>query len=177
MKVRAMLSGFVVVLLLGAEDKPTLKEFAPKEGGFSVRVPGDMKETVKKVKAPDGKDEVQRMYTFSPAPTTVYLILERDMAALANAKPATIQAALENSRKAAEESLKGKLLSEKKITLGKHPGLEFQVESAKLGVYRSRIYIADGRMYQVTVMGPKEVATSPTADEFLKSFKLVEKKE
>jgi hypothetical protein len=173
MKLRPLLSGLAVVLLLGAEDKPTLKEFTSRAGGFSVRVPGDMKETVKNVNAPGGKTEVQRTYLYAPSPAAVYLILDRDMSALAKANDATIQTALENGRKAAEKSLNGKLLSEKKVTLGKYPGLEFQIESAKLGIYRSRVYIADGRMYQVTVMGPKDFANSKTADEFLQSFKLV----
>ncbi len=172
MKIRALLSGLAVVFLLGAEDKPTLKEFAPKDAGFSVRVPGDMREAVKKVKGPGGKDEVQRTYTYAPNPSTVYLILDREMPALAKANAATIQTALENGRKAAEKSLNGKLLNEKKLSLGKYRGLEFQIESAKLGVYRSRVFIVDGRMYQVTVMGPKDAATSRTADEYLESFKL-----
>jgi hypothetical protein len=170
-----LLSGLVVVLLLGAEDKPTLKKFTSEEGGFSVQVPGDMKETVKNIKAPGGKEEMQRTYTYAPNPNTVYLILARDMAALKNASPETVNMALENGRKAAEQSLKGKLLNEKKLTLGKYPGLEFQIESAKLGVYRSRVYIVDGRMYQVTVMGPKDVVTSKTADEYMQSFKLEKK--
>ena len=174
MKARALLSGLAVVLLLGAEDTP-LKEFAPKEGGFSVRVPAEMKEAVKKVKGPGGKDEVQRTYTYAPNPSTVYLILDREMPALAKANAATVQTALENGRKAAEKSLNGKLLNEKKVTLGKYQGLEFLIESAQLGFYRSRVYIVDGRMYQVTIMGPKDVATSKAADEYLQSFKLREK--
>jgi hypothetical protein len=175
MKLRAMLTGLAVVLLLGADDPPTLKEFAPKEGGFTVRAPGDMKESVKKVAGPGGKDEVQRTYTYAPNPNTVYLILDREMPALAKATAATVQTALENGRKAAEKSLGGKLVKEKKVTLGPHQGLEFLIETAKQGFYRSRIYIADGRMYQITVMAPQDVATSKTADEFLESFKLREK--
>jgi hypothetical protein len=176
MKVRPLLSGLAVVLLLGAEDKPTLKEFTSREGGFSVQVPGEMKETVKNVKSPGGKNEVQRTYTYAPSPNTVYLLLDRDMAALKKADAETVAKALDNSRKAAEQALKGKLLGEKKVTLGKHPGLEFQIESAQLGVYRSRVYIADGRMYQITVMGPRDVVTSKTADDYLQSFKLLDRK-
>jgi hypothetical protein len=175
MKVRPLLSGLAVVLLLGADDPPKLKDFTPKEGGFSARVPGDMKETVKTVKGPGGKDEVQRTYAYAPNPSTVYLILDREMPALAKANAETVKLALENGRKAAEKSLNGKLLNQKKVSLGKYQGLEFLIESAKQGVYRSRVYIVDGRMYQVTILGPKDVATSKTADEYLESFKLREK--
>ena len=56
-----------------------------------------------------------------------------------------------------------KLLNEKKVTLGKYQGLEFLIESAQLGFYRSRVYIVDGRMYQVSLTAPKEFVTSPAA--------------
>jgi hypothetical protein len=175
MKARALLTGLAVLLLLGADDPPALKEFAPKDGGFTVRAPGDMKETVKTVKGPGGKDEVQRTYTYAPNANTVYLILDREMPALARANAATVQMALENGRKAAEKSLSGKLIDSKDVKLGEHQGLEFLIDSAKQGYYRSRIYIVNGRMYQVTIMAPKDVATSKTADEYLESFKLKEK--
>ncbi len=175
MKLRALLTGLAVGLLLGADDPPTLKEFAPKDSDFTVRAPGDMKETVKKVSGAGGKEEVQRTYTYAPNPSTVYLILDREMPALAKANAATIQTALENGRKSAEKSLDGKLIEEKKVKLGEHQGLEFLIESAKQGFYRSRIYIVRGRMYQVTILGPKDAVTAKTADEYLESFKLKEK--
>jgi hypothetical protein len=174
MKLRALLTGLAVVMLLGAADQPTLKEFTSKEGGFSVLLPGEPRETVKSIKAPDGKTEVQRTYVCAPDPKTVYLVLEREMRALANAGPEAAKKTLEAGCKSAEEVLKGKLISKEPITLGKHPGLEFRIES-KDGVYRARAYIVNGRMYQVTLTAPKDVVNSKAADEYLGSFKLREK--
>ena len=178
MKIRATLPGLVVLLLLGAEDKPAaLKEFTSAAAGFSVRVPGDMKETVKNVPSQDGKGGVRRTYICAPDPKVIYLVLQRDRPDLAKASPEAMNKALEEGSKSAEKALKGKLLgAAKKITLGKHPGREFQIES-KDGLYRSRVFVVDGRMYEVTILAPKEVATSKAADEYLDSFKLVEKKE
>jgi hypothetical protein len=174
MNVRCLLAG-LALLLLGAEDKPAeLKEFTSKAGGFSVKLPGEPRETLKDVKSPDGKTEVQRTYVCAPDPKTVYLVLDREMRAMANATPAAKKKILEAGRQSAEQVLMGKLLSEKEITLDKYPGLEFQIES-KDGVYRARAYIVDGRMYQVSLTAPKEVVNSKAADEYLGSFKLLKK--
>jgi hypothetical protein len=174
MNLRPLLSGLAVVLLLGAEDKPTLKEFTSKEGGFSVKLPGKPKEKVQNVQAPSGKAEVQRTYVCASDPKATYYILDHGMQNLAGADRTTLNKVLEEGSKAAEKSLNGKLLNQKQVALGKYPGLEYQIESAKAGgVYRCRAYIVDGRMYLVTISGPKDLATSKTADEYLESFQLL----
>lgn len=172
MKARAMLSG-LVVLLLAAEERPTLKEFTSREGGFSVRVPGEMKETVKTVTR-DGKSGEQRTYTYSPDPKVTYLVLVRDRPDLAEASTEAVEKELESAARSAAESLKGKLLSTKPITLGRYPGRELQVEPSD-GLYRARVFVAGGRLYEVTILAPKDVATAKAADEYLRSFKLRDK--
>jgi hypothetical protein len=176
MNARPLLSGLAVVLLLAAEDRPTLKEFTPKEGSFSVKLPGKPKEKVEDVQAPSGKVEVLRTYVCVPDLKTTYFIFDQGMQNLAGADDKTLNKVLEDGRKEAEKSLNGKPLNEKKVALGKYPGLEYRIESAKVGgVYRCRTYIVDGRMYQLTISGAKDVVTSKTADEYLESFKLLKK--
>jgi hypothetical protein len=173
MNARLLLLGLTAPLLLAAEDKPkaSLEEFTSKAGGFTVSMPGQPKETSKTSKTPSGKDSKQLTYAVDQK-SSAFLVIVTDMPDLAKADPDTLNGALERGRQAAEASIKGKLLGEKKIKLGNHPGLDFQISSPRFGIYRSRIYIADGRLYQVIVLGPKEVATSKQADEFLESFKL-----
>lgn len=171
MKIKPVLSGLAVVLLLGAEGAPALKEHTSREGGFSVRVPGDMREAVKSVTR-DGKAGTQRTYTCSPDPKVTYLVLVRDRPDLVEAGSEAVEKELEAAPRLAAQALKGKLLGEKPITLGEHPGREFQVE-CKEGLYRARVYVVGGRLYEVTVLAPREVATSKTADEYLQSLKLL----
>jgi hypothetical protein len=174
MNARLLLLGLAAPLLLAAEDKPkaALEEFTSKAGGFTVAMPGKPKETSKTSKTAAGQETKQLTWILQQK-DSAFLVIVTDVPNLAKADAATLNTVLEQGRKGAVAAMKGKLLSEKKVKLGKHPGLEFQIDAPKVGgIYRSRIYIADGRLYQVTVFGPKEVATSKQADRFLNSFKL-----
>jgi hypothetical protein len=174
MNARLLLLGLAAPLLLAAEDKPKapLEEFTSRAGGFTVLMPGKPKEKEQTVKTPAGK-EIKRLSYLIDQKTSGYLVFVSDIPGLDKADAKALDKALEDGRKRAEASTKGKLLSEKKVKLeDKHPGLEFQISRPKNGIYRSRIYIANGRLYQLVVFGPKEVATSELADKFLDSFKL-----
>ncbi len=64
------------------------------------------------------------------------------------------------------------LVSTSRITLdGKHPGLEVRANlNEQPGIARSRIYLVEGRLYQLTVAGTEPRATSADADRFLNSL-------
>jgi hypothetical protein len=165
MKTRFALLGLFACLLAAtarAGDPADLKEFTSKEGGFTIMMPGTPKEM---------KVSGQTMFLIDQG-TKGYLVSYLDNAALGNAAADVVKKSLENGRDAAVASFKGKLLSTKEVKLGDYPGLEFQIEAPKLGIYRSRIYQVKDRLYQVVVMGPTDAATSKLADRFLDSFKL-----
>jgi len=69
----------------------------------------------------------------------------------------------------------GKLLEERKITLGQNLGREFDME--KLGgraFVRVRVYFVEGRIYTLTAVGSAREKSLKEASEFLDSFRLSE---
>jgi hypothetical protein len=175
MKARLLVLGLVLPLL-AAQDRAgsELKVFSSKEGGFTVLLPGDPKADVKKHKGPGGNKEVANHIFTVDQKTAAYVVAYMIDPGLAKAGEAGIKKALENARRGAEASTRGKPIDkDKPITLDGHPGLEFQLDVPNLGIYRSRVYIVGDRFYQVSILGPKEVATGPQADMVLDSFKLM----
>jgi len=86
-----------------------------------------------------------------------------------------IEPTLDGSRNGAVQNVKGKLLKEQKITLGKQrlPGREILIEAAGGAAHvRARIYISGDRLYQVLVGGPEKFVASKEATAFLDSFKV-----
>lgn len=55
-----------------------------------------------------------------------------------------------------------------------YPGrpYEFETPVGPGGVFRSRAYLVNGRLYQLTAVGTKAFATSEQANQFLGSLKL-----
>ena len=74
-----------------------------------------------------------------------------------------------------------KILNEKNISLGAHPGLEFDVtgKSGDTELYmKGRYYMVDNRLYQIYVMAQKSDSKKMEADKieinrFIDSFKLI----
>lgn len=62
----------------------------------------------------------------------------------------------------------------KTIELGGHPGREVKVECFGGREMRNRMYLANGRMYHVTAVGPRGYTTSATAEKFFASFKFTQ---
>jgi hypothetical protein len=175
MKVRLFSLGLVLPLLLAAQPDapaPELKAFASREGGFTVLLPGTPREQALKHKGPDGREVVSYTFVVERTPAA-YTIAYASDPNLAKADLDAINVRLEKVRKGLESSLNGKLVGERKITLEKHPGLEFHLELAGTSFYRSRIYIVRDRFFQVTVLGPREVALSPESNAILDSFQLL----
>jgi hypothetical protein len=73
-------------------------------------------------------------------------------------------------------SFKGKLVDEKKIQLDGNPGRDLRIQpSAADHLFRARVFMLKGHVYQITARGPKDKVASREVDEFLDSFKLTGK--
>ena len=68
-------------------------------------------------------------------------------------------------------NIEGKVVSEKPLPLGSHPGRELQVENAELAM-RIRLYLVDRRLYKVVASWPKSRVFSVDDERFLNSFRL-----
>jgi hypothetical protein len=86
---------------------------------------------------------------------------------------------LEEGRDAGIQSVNGRLISEKRISLEGSPGREVVIDlpgSEKVTV-RARLYLVDNRLYDIVFGGPPAAAKGPSTDAFMASFKLYKPKQ
>ena len=159
-------------LALCAEDKkPTV--FASKEGKFTVALPEKPSEKTSKVPTDAGQLELH-----------IFVLDQKDRAYLVTYSDYPAGTVKDNADKVLTgvvegnaKSLKGKVASEEKITIGKkkYPGREIRIEmDDKKGLYRARVYLVGDRLYQVVALGPDEFAKGKAVDDYLKSFAIDE---
>jgi hypothetical protein len=159
-------------LALGAGNRAAdekWQKFTSKEGRFSVLLPGKPMEKTEQVPGPGGKKKELH---------TVLLVLSADKIYHLNYNDYPKEQIKEDKNKetafdALRKALGGKVLSEKKITVGKNkaPGRELLIELPSKQFYRSRVFFIGNRLFQVVAMGSEEFARGKDADRFLDSFK------
>ena len=160
-------------LLLAADDATTKPaDFAPKDGRFTVQMPGEPKEQTSKVNTPIGPIDVH-LFISAPDPKSAYMVGYSDYPEEV-VKKSDSDKILDGARDGAVRNVKGTLESEKKITMDGHPGRDYVISTEGFRG-RERIYLVNARLYQVMLLGSKEFVTGKDADKFLDSFKLTEK--
>jgi hypothetical protein len=162
---------FAAVFVLGfaavssGQDKKSDK-FVSKEGKYSITFPG--KPTVVSNKA-GGID--LNIATFEKG-TTGFTVIYSDFPpeVVKFAKPKEL---LDGGQKGLVDNFKAKVISAKDFTLGKpkHPARELIAEKGE-HTLRIQLVLADHRLYQVVVVGSKEMITGSDADAFFKSFEI-----
>jgi hypothetical protein len=168
----ALITSFALTAAQDAEPL-SLKKYKSEDGNFSIELPGVPKAQRVPVNPENEKGAKQVQYVYG-VDDGAYLVSYQDNPNLEEADEKAQAEAL----KTAQESLGktfGKLLSEKPIKLlDKYPGREFEYEiPGQKGRYRSRMYMVDGRLYQVIVVGAEAFASSKTAEAVLDSFALL----
>ena len=155
------------------EEGPKLRRFKSQEGNFSIELPGVPKAQRVPVEPDNEKAAKQVQYVFG-VDNGAYLVSYQDNPNLEEADEKTRAEALKTAQDSLGKTF-GKLLHEKRIQLlDKYPGREFEYQiPGDKGRYRSRMYLVDGRLYQVIVVGTEAFAASPTADAMLNSFELL----
>jgi hypothetical protein len=88
--------------------------------------------------------------------------------------PGATEAGLDVAAAAFAQDQGGKVTSVAKIKLGDYPGRDAKAQLLGGREIRTRMYIANNRMYNVTVSGPKGYTTSPDAEKFFASFKITQ---
>lgn len=152
---------------------PQPAEFVSQAGGFSVMVPGEMKETLHPMSSPYGG--FVRHQFMSTSTKNIYLASYADypQEIIDTFGPKTI---LDNGIQGSlvEER---KLISISEISFGQYPGVEFTTEGPGLfwtvDVFKSRYYIVGNRFYQLAVSWTKGDDFESRADAFLQSFTLL----
>lgn len=174
--VLAVLSCAVVCApLLADAPAAQLKEFSSKAGRFSVLLPGTPQQST--VPEPGGNDGAVMQYQFTvDAGNGALVVSYQDNPNLKGASDERLQEALARVQDKVRAGFGGNPVSSKPIKLaGRFPGLDYQCDiPAAGGIYRSRSYLVDTRLYQVIAVGAKEFATSPQTEQVLGSFKLLD---
>jgi hypothetical protein len=161
----SIICGFVVSLAPAGESD--WKEFAPKDGGFSVKFPG----ATKSGKAGTEGDQfsTERVIVNQVAYTLYWKFREKPFA---NATAADVY--MRGQQQGVANA--GKLTSEKEITVEGFKGREFSVE-AKGSVFLCRVLVVDRLVVTQVIQGATpEIVKSEHAKRFFDSFKLVRDK-
>ena len=157
-----------VVLCVGLAGLAAAQEtkHESKGGAFTIVFPA--KPTTTTTKAGDTEVHI----TVVPRGTGAFLAMYSDLAADAvkNEKPKDI---LEKGVKGLLTQFKAKITDSKDLEFGKakYPGRDVTAEK-DMTLIRVRMVLADNRVYQVMVIGPKETVTGKEAMDFFDSFKI-----
>ncbi len=155
------LAGWLVI------SKPSTewKTFSPKEGGFSVMMPG--------TPSAEGYSSEDRSY--------VNVFNARGAGAVYSihysALPTKFElwefgSILDEMREVLLSENQWRLLEEENIVLSGHPGRELRIETQK-SLINLRLYIAGDKIYQLILQRPPGAALSGEDKRFFDSFKLV----
>jgi hypothetical protein len=156
--------------LLAGGCGPNFTEYTSAEGRFAVRVPGAPR--VSKEATPAG----ETVLTTVEQPNGRYVVAWLDLKVEPDEGAAKARERLENARDAAARSVGGTVLADRPLTLaGKYPGRDVIIElPGKDDLARDRMYLVNGRLYQVTATGRRWWVESADTQKFLDSFRLTE---
>lgn len=164
---------FVSSVALGG-DEAELNKFTSKEGKFSILLPKDPTTTSQSLDSPLGK--LKMTVTVKDYDGDIYAAAYGDLPADKVKKPHANKA-LDGARDGAVKNSGGKLISEKKITIGKakYPGREILVNVGDGKHWaRQRIYLVNLRLYQTILVGSEISVKGKIAEKFFQSFELSE---
>jgi hypothetical protein len=147
------------------------KEFAPKDGGFTILMPGAPTEHKKSIKLATGIVEVV-VYELPIPPGDGKFVVGYSEFPEATIKPGTEDKRLDNARDGVVASVKGTLLRQKILLLDSYPGRELHIKTDGKTTVVVRLCAVNNRLYQLLVVGNEELAASPEAAKFMTSFKL-----
>ncbi len=145
------------LLLLGCAQNPAA--FSPANSGFTVAMPGTAKEQT--------TESGGHIYA-SEDDQNAYIVSYTDFSD-AKQTPANVQRMLDGARNGATSN-GGKLLSEKKITYEGYPGRDLRLKTKGGNFMRLRIFMANGKLYQVGVVTDPDKSEAPIVDQFINSF-------
>ncbi len=166
--------GLTLPLALGAAQPQNLlapwRVFTSKEGGFAVALPGSPSETKQRVRTATGHLDVY-LYVVEGPDDAAYVVSYSDLPP-EDVKAGAEQKRLDFAREGAIDNARGKLRSEKPITVDGFPGRDLLIETDKDLAIRMRIVVARRRLYQAMAMGTGRFIQSKDAAQFLDSLRL-----
>lgn len=146
------------------------REVAVADAGFSIEMPGEPVKGTKSISVDKGGGTIEMTY-YSVRMTgkKEYAIFYYDIPDHLNRSDSL--ALFKQATDTGLNQLKGRLVSEKPLVLGKWPGKEAHVENDQ-EAFRSLMFLVDGRFYHLIAYQEKDQAYSTDAERFMSSFKL-----
>jgi hypothetical protein len=175
-------SGYTGILDdLFSSSKP--RDFKSSEGGFLVKTPAALEESVttkNPVISPDGKSIEVTTHQFSGGKDGLYYSVGYtdfpEWVFTLGDRSAMVEALLGNAGAGMTKLHNGELLSDMKIAIGEFPGREILVEFQEQGqkaIGKARFYLVGRRMYQIMVYAPAGKGGMSDISAFLESFQLL----
>ena len=156
----------IVILGLAGTVSAQDKKYESKEGKYSVTFPGKPTSMTQKA------GEIELNITIVEKGGGGMAVIYSDLpgAAVKDAKPKDI---LEKGEKGLIDNFKAKVTKSKDIEFGKQkfPAREITGEKDSLQL-RITIILVENRLYQVFVVGPKDLVEGKDTEDFFKSFEV-----
>jgi hypothetical protein len=141
-------------------------KFTSKEGAFTVKLPGEPKQTDQDSNSGLGPTVLHMFVVERNAGKYAYLVGYSDYASQMDSAKT-----LENVIAAQAKSINGKITADKKVTLNGWPGRMVTIEGDAV-VFLSGAYVAETRLYQIIFVMQKGDTPPPDTAEFFDSFEI-----
>jgi hypothetical protein len=158
--------------------QPQWKLFTAPDGRFSILMPGRPNRNTQYQKTYMGEINLEIFVAQPPKQEVAYIVTYNDFP-YSYGQMADPQAILNNARDMALKTTKSNLISQRNIrSSNNHPGKEIEYVNAGGKITRSRMYVAEGRLYQVMAITSKkqQKTLAKTITGYLNSFNVVLKK-
>lgn len=155
--------------------QPQWKVYTGPDGRFSVLMPGIPKRDTQSQKTYMGKINLEIFIAQPPKQEVAYVVTYNDFP-YSYGELANPQAVLNNARDLALKTTKSNLISQRDIrSPNGHPGKEIEYINSGGKVTKSRMYFAEGRLYQVMAITTRKQRHSlaKTINGYLNSFNVV----
>lgn len=172
LRLKLFVLGWLLISSVAAQAAPW-KKFAPKDGGFSILLPGTPKEERKVHKDPDGTTTTDQDYTLETS-DRLYMIGYQEHDATV-AKLINASALLDEMVKTVAKEAGGTLRKQSKITLNGFAGREVVATIAGSGTIRFRVFWTGRRLYTAMAAFPNSPGGLRDAARFLGSMTLAKK--
>ena len=165
-RLAAFASWLCFAAVLGAQA-PEWKTYSYPADGFSASYPSAPNLQKQNVPTDAGSFEL-RAYLAQEGEAALFVGVCDYGSAVAGRSSDTV---LEGAKEGAVSNVKGRLISEKKITLGTYPGVEFEAENSTTH-FSARVYLVGTTLYQTLTAAPLG-QPYPGTTRFLDSFQLI----
>ncbi|MBD2727758.1 hypothetical protein H6G96_15835 [Nostoc sp. FACHB-892] len=158
--------------------QPQWKLYTAPDGRFTILMPGSPDRNTQSQKTYMGEIDLEIFVAQPPKQQVAYVVAYNDFP-YSYGQITDPQTVLNNARDMALKTTKSNLISQRNIrSYNNHPGKEIEYINSGGKITKSRMYVAEGRLYQVMAITTKkqQKTLAKTITGYLNSFNVVLKK-